>query len=375
MLVFLLLTLLTFEVSTAGNMKCDEGGVTCIKSPEWCTSSADCYWMLKYQSAGEDTTKIEISGIPEKVGLGSTADNMWIAYGFSPRNYGMRDLMIYACQRVNGSDYTVRKMPGYEWGVDNDASEKIEKEGTLKAKFEDGVMTCAYEIMNSDLPSEKQRMVFDSAGPMTGFNNMGQHYRTPQRTEYELSFYKIEDKSGIIKYPAWCNSSDTCYWMLKFQPAGHDSTKIEISGIAERLGLSSTSDNMWLAYGFSPRCEGMRDLTVYACQRVNGDTYNVRKIPSYSYGDWGIDNDASTEVSKPASLTGSFEDGVMKCSYVIHNSNLPQERMKLIFDSSGPMGGFNLMKKHYRTPQRTKHNFSFFMSVQENEDISYQQAL
>ena len=62
--------------------------------------------------------QIEISGQPDKLRLSEHADNMWLAFSFSPHNTGMSDMTIYACQRVDGYNYTVRKLRSVGNSVD-----------------------------------------------------------------------------------------------------------------------------------------------------------------------------------------------------------------------------------------------------------------
>merc|ERR1712176_1302743 len=104
-------------------------------------------------------------------------------------------MTIYACQRVDGTGYTVRKLPSRGYGVDNSASKIVAKEGTLTGKYEDGVMTCTYEILNRQLPSESQKMVYYSAGPMGGENFMWKHKRIPKRTTFKLKLQQEDDKN------------------------------------------------------------------------------------------------------------------------------------------------------------------------------------
>ncbi|XP_063675687.1 uncharacterized protein LOC134812275 isoform X2 [Bolinopsis microptera] len=180
MLVLVLQLLVT---TVKSDMVCDSDGVKCVKDPANCDSSAptDCNYLLKYKAASADTTKIEISGKPSKFSLTSYLENMWLVFGFSPSSSGMSGINLYACQLVGGTQYDVRKLKtnGYS-GVDNAGSAIVAKGGSVSGSNQDDLMSCSYEILNSELPTSNQYLV-KAMGPMAGENSMSKHRMTPKR--------------------------------------------------------------------------------------------------------------------------------------------------------------------------------------------------
>ncbi|KAL5252064.1 hypothetical protein ACHWQZ_G015017 [Mnemiopsis leidyi] len=157
-MIFYLLLLLLKPGRGDSEMGCYENETNCIRYPDNCTG-LECTWVMKYKPLSGDTTKIEIFGRPDELRLNTYKDNMWLAFGFSPHDSGMSDMTIYACQRVGGTNYTVRKLPSSGYNVVNSESMVISKTGTLRANYYDGVMSCTFEILNRHLPSQKEKMV------------------------------------------------------------------------------------------------------------------------------------------------------------------------------------------------------------------------
>jgi len=161
------------------------------------------------------------------------------------------------------------------------------------------------------------------------------------------------DSDGVkcVKDPANCDSSTPadCDYLLKYKAASADSTKIEISGKPSKFSLTSSLDNMWLVFGFSPNSGGMTDIILFACQLISGAQYDVRKLKTNGYS--GVDNAGSTIVAKGGTVSGSYQEDLMSCSYEILNSALPATNQYLV-KAMGPMSGENSMSKHRMTPKR-----------------------
>ncbi|XP_068707880.1 uncharacterized protein [Montipora foliosa] len=275
-------------------------GKGCFSSPEACTTSENCNFLITFNATNSNTVLFELSGVGD-----------WVAVGFSD-NQLMADTDLLMCVRGDGS------RSGHYY-----ASSRATPQQTtptplavtvIEQVFDNGRMKCrvSREInpgLNNFKDLNMELFLIGGYGPVNSGGGIAQHTTTPLPSTNRLSVVEASQVNvlsfntrdcnsgkGCFSSPEACTTSENCNFLITFNATNSNTVLFELSGVGD-----------WVAVGFSDN-QLMADTDLLMCVRGDGSRS----------GHYYASSRATPQQTTPTPLAVTvieqvFENGRMKC--------------------------------------------------------------